>query len=172
MSLLPIRRAGDPVLRQKASRVNKIDRSVLKLVEDMFETMYDAPGVGLAAPQIGVPLRIIVVDVREEPAFALINPEFVKRSGERRLDEGCLSVPGYRGSLTRSEKVTVKGLNLEGKEVRIKAEGTLLAQCLEHELDHLNGTLYIDHIDDASDLITIEEYRRLHPPEEGDQPEE
>jgi peptide deformylase len=162
MAILPIRRAGDPVLRQRASRVKKIDRSTLKLIDDMFETMYDAPGVGLAAPQIGVPLQIVVVDVHDGNPFALINPDFVKRSGRRTLDEGCLSVPGYRGSLERHSKVLVKGLNPEGKEVRIKAEDDLLAQCLEHELEHLQGTLYIDHIARVEDLLPLEEFRRLH----------
>jgi len=156
MSLLPIRRAGDPVLRQKASRVNKIDRSVLKLVEDMFETMYDAPGVGLAAPQIGVSLRVVVIDVGDDNPIALVNPEIVKRSGERTCDEGCLSVPGYRGEITRSVKVLAQGLDpYTGKEVRIKAEDNLLAEALEHEIDHVNGILYIDYLASPDSLIPL-----------------
>ncbi|MCK9493922.1 MAG: peptide deformylase, partial [Dehalococcoidia bacterium] len=91
----------------------------------------------------------------EEP-FALINPEVIERSGERRLDEGCLSVPGYRGTVTRSVKVTVKALDARGKEIRVKAEDSLLAQCLEHETDHVNGTLYVDHLDAKKDLVKIE----------------
>ena len=100
MAILPIRRAGDPVLREKARRVRTIDRSIQRLIEDMWETMYDAPGVGLAAPQIGIPLRVVVIHTPDNDPLALVNPEIVKRSGERILDEGCLSVPGYRGEIT------------------------------------------------------------------------
>ncbi len=147
MAILPIRRAGDPVLREKARRVRTIDKSIQKLVEDMWETMYDAPGVGLAAPQIGVSLRVVVIHVGGHDPVALINPEIVKRSGERTLDEGCLSVPGFRGEITRSVKVLAKGLDpATGKEIRVKAEDDVLAEALEHEIDHVNGILYIDYL--------------------------
>ena len=156
MAILPIRRAGDPVLREKAKRVRKIDRSIHKLIEDMWETMYDAPGVGLAAPQIGVGLKVVVIHVPEADPFALVNPEIVKVSGERTVDEGCLSVPGFRGEIARSVKVTAKGLDPEtGKEVRIKAEDDLLAEALEHEIDHVNGILYIDYLSSPDDLIPL-----------------
>lgn len=156
MAILPIRRAGDPVLREKARRVRKIDSSIQKLIEDMWETMYDAPGVGLAAPQVGVPLRVIVIDVPEHEPIALVNPEIVKRSGERRVDEGCLSVPGFRGEITRSVKVVAKGIDpATGKEVRIKAENDLLAEALEHEIDHINGILYIDYLPGPEALIPL-----------------
>lgn len=156
MAILPIRRAGDPVLRGKARRVRKIDSSIHKLIEDMWETMYDAPGVGLAAPQIGVPLRVVVIDVPEHEPIALVNPEIVKRSGERTVDEGCLSVPGFRGEITRSVKVLAKGIDPEtGKEVRIKAEDDLLAEALEHEIDHINGILYIDYLPGPEALIPL-----------------
>jgi len=158
LAILPIRRAGDPVLREKARRVRTIDSSIHKLIEDMWETMYDAPGVGLAAPQVGVPLRVIVIDVHdpEREPIALVNPEIVKRSGERVLDEGCLSVPGFRGEITRSVKVLVKGIDpYTGKEVRIKSENDLFAEALEHEIDHVNGILYIDYLPGPEALVPL-----------------
>jgi peptide deformylase len=159
--------AGDPVLRQKCRKVPAIDESIQKLIDDMIETMRDAPGVGLAANQVGVPLRVVVIEVPEwdeddpedaEPRRALvtlINPQIVKRSGERHLDEGCLSIPGYKATVPRSLSVTVKGLDRTGKEVRIKAENSLLAEALEHELDHINGVLYIDHLDSMDELMEL-----------------
>jgi peptide deformylase len=156
LAIIPIRRAGDPVLREKARRVRTIDKSIHKLIEDMWETMYDAPGVGLAAPQIGVSLRVVVIDVGDKEPIALINPEIVKRSGERRVDEGCLSVPGYRGEITRSLKVVAQGIDpYTGKEVRIKSENDLLAEALEHEIDHVNGILYIDYLASPDALIPL-----------------
>jgi peptide deformylase len=167
VAVLPIRVAGDPVLRQKANKVRKIDASIQKLIDDMIETMRDAPGVGLAANQVGVPLRVVVIEVPEADEdgpeqvrhrlVTLINPEFVKRSGERRLDEGCLSVPGYKAKIPRSVKVTVKGLDRDGREVRIKAEDDLLAEALEHEIDHINGTLYIDYLETMDELVKLDE---------------
>ena len=165
MAVLPIRVAGDPVLRQKAKKVRKIDASIQKLIDDLIETMRDAPGVGLAASQVGVPLRVIVMEIpelddREQPQrdlYVLINPQIVKRSGERRLDEGCLSIPGYKAEVTRSVSVTVKGLNREGKEIRIKAEDNLLAEATEHEVDHTKGTLSIDHLDSMDELVDLAE---------------
>ena len=138
MAVLPIRVAPDPVLRQKAKRVRNVDASVNRLVRDMMETLKEARGVGLAAPQVGIPLRVIVIQMPEEEAFALINPQVVRRKGERLVNEGCLSIPGYVGEITRSKAVTVKGCDKQGKEIRIKAE-ELLAQALEHEIDHING---------------------------------
>ncbi|HEY94993.1 MAG TPA: peptide deformylase [Dehalococcoidia bacterium] len=155
MAVLPIRIAPDPVLRQKAKRVRNIDGSIHKLIKDMLETMHDAPGVGLAAPQVGVPLRVIVIGIPEQEDFALINPEVVKTKGERVVSEGCLSIPGYVGQLKRAESVTVKGRDPSGKEVRIKAE-ELLAQALEHEIDHVNGILYTDRLEREEDLKKIE----------------
>jgi peptide deformylase len=155
MAVIPIRIAPDPVLRQKAKRVRNIDASIHKLIKDMLETMHDAPGVGLAAPQVGVPLRVIVIGIPEQEDFALINPEVVKTRGERVVSEGCLSIPGYVGQLKRAESVTVKGRDPNGKEVRIKAE-ELLAQALEHEIDHVNGILYTDRLESEDDLKKIE----------------
>lgn len=145
MAILPIRVLPDSVLKQKAKKVHTVDRSIKKLIRDMLETMHAEPGrVGLAAPQVGVPLRVIVIGMPEEEDIVLINPEIVRRRGERVIAEGCLSVPGYFGEIKRAEAVTVKGRDQNGKEVRLRGEG-LLAQALEHEIDHLNGTLYIDH---------------------------
>ncbi len=164
MAIIPIRVAPDPVLRQKAKRVRSIDGSIHRLISDMIETMHDAPGVGLAAPQVGIPLRVIVIGLPEQEEIALINPEIVRRKGERVINEGCLSVPGYIGQLKRSESVTVKGRDPNGKEIRIKAD-ELLAQALEHEIDHINGVLYIDRLENIDDLRKIE-------PEETEETEE
>ena len=156
MPVHPIRFLPDPVLRNKAKRVPRIDASIHRLIEEMIESMHAARGVGLAAPQIGVSLRVIVIGLPDEEPFALINPEIVKRSGQREVTEGCLSVPGYHADLTRSKVVTAKGLDPSGKEVRIKAREDLLAQALEHEIDHLNGVLYIDHLPSLDALVKIE----------------
>ena len=152
MAVLPIKVLGDAVLRQRAKRVPQVDGSIQRLVEDMIDTMRDAGGVGLAAPQVGVPLRVVVIGIPEGEVIALINPEIVKRSGERRLTEGCLSLPGYWAEVTRSVSVTAKGRDLQGHQVRVKAKDDLLAQALEHELDHINGVLYIDHLESLDEL--------------------
>ncbi len=150
-----IRCMPDEVLRQKARKVPGVDVSIKRLIAEMIETMQKEGGVGLAAPQIGVSLKVAVLQMPGEEPFAIINPKVVKRSGERLLMEGCLSVPGYQGEVTRAARVTVKAMNEEGKEIRIKAEG-LMAQALEHEIDHLNGTLYIDRIESDDRLYKIE----------------
>jgi peptide deformylase len=173
VAIRPIRLAGDPILRQKAKKVTTIDASIQRLIDDMIETMRDAPGVGLAANQVGVALRVVVIEIPElddrsspqRELYTLINPQVVKRSGERQLEEGCLSVPGYKAMVPRSVSVTVKGLDRDGKEVRIKAENNLLAEALEHELDHINGTLYVDHLESMDELVKIED----EPDEEGAQ---
>jgi len=157
LSVQPIRIAGDPVLHQKAKRVPSIDGSIHRLIEDMLDSMRAASGVGLAAPQIGVSLRVIVIGLPDEEPLVLINPEIVKRSGERKVEEGCLSLPGYRTeNLTRSLTVVVKGLDPSGRKVRVKGEDDLLAEALEHEIDHLNGVLYIDRLESKDDVIKIE----------------
>jgi len=156
MAVLPIRDFPDPILKQKAKRVRTIDSSVKKLISDMIETMHSVPGrVGLAAPQVGVSLRVIVIGLPEAEDIAIVNPEIVRRRGERLIDEGCLSVPGYFGQVKRAESVTVKGRDQSGKEIRIKAEG-LLAQALEHEIDHINGVFYLDHLESTDKLYKIE----------------
>lgn len=145
----------DPVLCRKAKRVSRIDESLNRLIDDMIETMYQASGAGLAAPQVGVSLKIAVIGIPDEEVIVLVNPELVKKSGERMVIEGCLSVPGYRGEIKRAEKVTVKALDRNGKAFRIKADD-LLAEVLEHEIDHLNGILYIDHLESTDKLEKIE----------------
>jgi peptide deformylase len=158
MAVLPIRTVPDPILRKKTKRVSSIDKSIKKLVADMQETLHAEPGrVGLAAPQIGVSLRITVICLPEEEAqdIILINGEIVRRKGQRLVNEGCLSIPGYIGEIIRAESVTAKGLDIKGKEIRIKAEG-LLSQALEHEIDHLNGTLYVDRLETPDALHKIE----------------
>ena len=151
MAVINIRTLPDPVLRQKAKRVNKIDSSIQKLIDDMIDTMRASSGVGLAAPQIGVSLRIAVIEIPGEEIITLINPEVIKRQGERLVEEACLSVPGYQGEIKRSAIVKVKAQDRLGREIRIKGDD-LLAQALEHETDHLNGTLYIDHVESPDKL--------------------
>ena len=155
MAVISIRVVPDPVLRQKSKRVRNIDGSIHRLISDMIETMHSAGGVGLAAPQLGTLLRVIVIGIPGEEDIALINPEVVRRTGERLVDEGCLSIPGYIGQIKRAESVRVKGRDPNGKEIRIKAD-ELLAQALEHEIDHLNGVLYIDYLESMDKLRKIE----------------
>ena len=158
MTILPIRTYDDPILRRKASRVKRVDASLEKLVADMVETMHDAPGIGLAAPQVGVPLRLIVIQLPDEPLIVMVNPEIVKASEEYEVEEGCLSVPGYVGMIRRFQQVVVKGRDLSGKEIRIKA-ADLLAEAFQHEIDHINGILYVDRLDNPNKL------RKLRPSE-------
>jgi len=156
MAVLPVRVVPDPILRQKAKRVKAIDGSIKKLVADMIETLHAAPGrAGLAATQVGVPLRVIVIGIPEEEDIALINPEIVRRKGERMVTEGCLSVPGYFGVIKRAESVRAKGRDVNGKEIKIKAD-ELLAQALEHEIDHLNGVLYTDYLESPDKLYKVD----------------
>ena len=155
MTFIPIRVIPDPVLRQRSKRVRGIDSSIQWLIGDMIETMHLAGGVGLAAPQVGPLLRVIVIGIPGEEDIALINPEVVRKAGERLVDEGCLSIPGYIGQVKRAVSVRVKGRDQKGKEIRIKA-GELLAQALEHEIDHLNGVLYIDYLESMDKLRKIE----------------
>jgi len=155
MAIIPIRVMPDPLLRQKSKRVRVVDGSVQRLIGDMLETMHSTGGVGLAAPQLGTPLRVIVIGIPEQEDIVLINPEVVRRSGERLVDEGCLSIPGYIGEIKRAELVRVKGRDQNWREIRIKAN-ELLAQVLEHEIDHLNGVLYINHLESMDKLRKIE----------------
>src|SRR3989338_4446972 len=156
MAIIPMRLAPDPVLRQKAKRVKVYDGSIKKLIKDMQETMHAAAGVGLAASQVGVPLRVVVIGLPEEEDIALINPQFVSKKGERVVEEGCLSIPGYVGEVKRAVSVTVKARDCSGKEIRIKGDD-LLAHALEHELDHIDGILYIDHLESPDKLKKVKE---------------
>ncbi len=156
MAVKEIRHHPDDALRGRAKKVSRIDASIQKLIDDMIDTMNQANGAGLAAPQIGVPLRVIVLQIPEqEEPLALINPEIVKLEDEHEVVEGCLSVPGLCGDIIRAKKVVARGLDREGHRIKIKAEG-LMAQAIQHELDHLNGTLYIDRVDDMSKLREVE----------------
>jgi peptide deformylase len=155
VALLEIITRDNPRLRLKARRVPKVDDSVRRLMDDMVDTMLDAPGVGLAATQVDVQLRVIVMKV-DNQLYSLANPEVVRSSGEQIGYEGCLSVPGYIGEVARAEKVTIKALNRNGKEVRIKGEG-LLARAIQHEIDHLDGVLFTDRLTSLDTLRPVAE---------------
>lgn len=142
MAILPIRKIGDPVLKETALPITKIDKEIKKLIQDMMETMAQAEGVGLAAPQVGKSIRLIVLDLGEGP-FEIINPVIVESEGEQIGPEGCLSVPDFYGEVSRFQKVTVEGINVKGKPIKITGED-LLARALQHEIDHLDGTLYVE----------------------------
>ncbi len=140
----------NPVLREVAQPVENIDSATLQLLDDMVDTMYDAVGIGLAAPQIGISKRLIVMDCAREgeppEIWKMINPEIIARSEETsKMEEGCLSIPGYNGDVTRPAEVEVKFTDIEGNAQQITASG-LLAACVQHEIDHLNGVLFIDHL--------------------------
>jgi peptide deformylase len=152
MALLDIVTYPDPRLRQTCLEVDEVTPEIRKLISDMAETMYEAPGIGLAAPQVGSPYRIAVIDVgddedegRQARLFVFINPEIVKREGKVDSEEGCLSIPSIRESITRSDTVTVQALDQNGTPFTLEATG-ILAICLQHEIDHLNGVLFIDHL--------------------------
>jgi peptide deformylase len=140
-----IRIFGDPVLRQRATEIDKVDDKLIKLAEDMIETMYAAPGVGLAAPQVGVERRLFVYDAGDGP-YAIINPEIVEASGEWMYEEGCLSVPELSWPIVRPNQVHLRGFDLDGNAVDIEAE-EFLGRVLQHEVDHLDGVLLIEHLD-------------------------
>ncbi|RLT87478.1 MULTISPECIES: peptide deformylase [unclassified Ketobacter] len=147
MAILDILEFPDPRLRTKAKPVTKVDDKIRKLTDDMLETMYEAPGIGLAATQVNVHQRIVVIDVSEEKdqPLVLINPEYEAISGEQDFDEGCLSVPGYYETVTRAETIKLKALNREGEPFEMECNG-ILSVCIQHELDHLDGKLFVDHI--------------------------
>ncbi|MBI1921123.1 MAG: peptide deformylase [Geobacter sp.] len=154
----------DPELKKKSQPVTVINEKTRELVRDMAETMYAAPGVGLAAPQIGVHQRIVVIDVsgKDEPPMLIvaINPVFIHTEGESYEEEGCLSVPGYAANVRRHEMVVVKALNLDGEEYTCKAEG-LLSIAFQHEIDHLDGTLFVDHLSTLKREMFKKKYRRM-----------
>jgi len=150
MAKLKILEFPDPRLRTRATPVEVIDDELRKLIADMFETMYDAPGIGLAATQVDVHKRMLVTDVspdKSEP-YVLINPEIIEKDGVTVTDEGCLSVPGYYDSVERAEQIRVRFLDRDGNEVEMEARG-LLAVCIQHEIDHLDGKLFVDYLSEA-----------------------
>jgi peptide deformylase len=182
MAVKEILTSEHPVLRQKAKKVKRVDASTQKLIDDLFDSMHAAHGLGLAAPQIGASLRVLVIELpqdEEDPQLrkprggsdsgeqiVLINPTVIKAEGEQFGEEGCLSVPGYVGMVHRAEQVTVKGLNRKGKEVRVRGEG-VLARALQHEMDHLDGILYTDRLEKPEDLYRVTEDREHVPAFQG-----
>ena len=164
MAIRDIVKIGQPVLRQRAAKVNRFGSGLKTLIDDMVETMRAAPGIGLAAPQIGVPERVIVVEIPEDEKipgsgklYTLINPEIVKASRDEVLgEEGCLSIPNLVGDVWRAQWLTVKGLDVEGKEIRIKATDWL-ARAFQHEIDHLNGRLFVDMATEIRRLVRTED---------------
>jgi peptide deformylase len=160
----PILKYGDSVLHERALPVDAITADIDTLINDMTETMYAAPGVGLAAPQVGVPLRIFVVDISlgRDPAglLVLINPEFVERDGLQLEEEGCLSVPGFNATVVRPTRAVVKGLDRNGDVQQIEGTG-LLARAFQHEMDHLDGTLFVDRIRGIKRDLIVRKIRKL-----------
>ncbi|MEM7142997.1 MAG: peptide deformylase [Actinomycetota bacterium] len=159
MAAYDIRVIGDPVLRQKAKDVTEIDDALLRLVDDMLETMYAAPGIGLAAPQIGVDKRLFVWDIGTGPN-AMINPEIVDSDGEWVFEEGCLSVPGLSWEIVRPKQIHIVGRDLEGNEVSFEAD-ELESRMFQHEFDHLDGTLLIERLDDDTRKAALRTLRDL-----------
>ncbi|WP_112827716.1 peptide deformylase [Rhizobium cremeum] len=164
MTIKPLIILPDPLLRQVSASVERIDDDVRRLADDMLETMYDAPGIGLAAIQVGVPRRMLVIDVsregEEKKPLVFINPEILTSSDERSVyEEGCLSIPDYYAEVERPALVTVRSLDRDGKEQITEADG-LLATCLQHEIDHLNGVLFIDHISRLKRDMVIKKFTK------------
>jgi peptide deformylase len=173
MAELKIELLGSSVLRQKAVDVVEIDDELRTLIADMYATMYAAEGIGLAGPQVGVSKRVLVVDLHDEqqPRFALVNPRVLERGSEvEKGEEGCLSIPGVSAAVPRPTTVVVEGVDEHGQPVRIEAEG-LLARCLLHEIDHLDGILFIDHLSALKRSMLLKKYRSLQA-EEAKQPQE
>jgi peptide deformylase len=162
--LRPILRLGDSLLSDPASRVEAITPEIEALIDDMIETMYAAPGIGLAAPQVGISLRIFVLDLSlgRDPAalHVMINPEFVEREGMQLEEEGCLSVPGFVATVARPKRVVVKGLNRQGDEHTLEGTG-LMARALQHEVDHLNGCLFVDRLRGISRDLIVRKIKKL-----------
>jgi peptide deformylase len=156
VAVRPILNFDQPVLREKAKKVARVDTSIQKLLDDLAETMLDAPGAGLAANQIGVPLRVCVVKGDENQIWGLVNPVIVKSAGSQVGYEGCLSKPGWVGEVERFDAVVVKGLNRHGKQVRIKSTG-FTARAFQHELDHLDGVLFTDRLTSLDTLRRVED---------------
>lgn len=164
MTIKPIIILPDPLLREVSKPIERIDADLTRLIDDMLETMYDAPGIGLAAVQVAVPRRLLVIDVSKEgedkQPLVFINPEIIASSDARSTyEEGCLSIPDYYAEVERPALVTVKSLDRNGKEQVTEADG-LLATCLQHEIDHLNGTLFIDHISRLKREMVIKKFTK------------
>jgi peptide deformylase len=160
----PILKYGDSVLHERATPVDAVTPDIDRLIDDMIETMYAAPGVGLAAPQVGVPMRVFVVDVSvgRDPSglIVMINPEFVDRDGMQLEEEGCLSVPGFNATVVRPSRVVVKGLDRHGAEQQHEGTG-LLARAFQHEMDHLDGTVFVDRLRGIKRDLIVRKIRKL-----------
>ena len=160
----PILKYGDQLLHDAAQPVDAVTPAIVRLIDDMIETMYAAPGVGLAAPQVGVPLRIFVIDlsVGRDPSglIVMINPEFVERDGMQLEEEGCLSVPGFNATVVRPSRATVKGLDRNGNEQQREGVG-LLARAFQHEIDHLDGTLFVDRLRGIKRDLIVRRIKKL-----------
>ena len=165
MTIKPLVLLPDPILRKKSEPLERVDGEVQKLADDMLETMYDAPGIGLAAIQVGIPRRLLVIDCSKEDEdlapMVFVNPQVVESSEERSTyEEGCLSIPDYYAEVERPAEVTVEYLDRDGKQQQMRADG-LLATCLQHEIDHLNGVLFIDHISKLKRDMVIKKFTKL-----------
>lgn len=165
MATKPLIYLPDPLLREISAPIERVDDELKSLVEDMLETMYDAPGIGLAAIQVGVPRRVLVIDVHDEKdgknPLVFINPEIVSSSDDRRTyEEGCLSIPDYYAEVERPASVVVKHLDLDGEEHELAADG-LLATCIQHELDHLDGVLFVDYLSKLKRSMVIKKFTKL-----------
>jgi peptide deformylase len=162
--LRPILRLGEPILAETARPVDAVTPEIERLIDDMIETMYAAPGVGLAAPQVGVALRVCVIDLtvgkRGGELFTLVNPEFVERDGMQLEDEGCLSLPGFTATVPRPARAVVRALDRHGKPQTIEGSG-LLARALQHELDHLDGRLFVDRLRGIKRELIVRRIRKL-----------
>lgn len=160
----PIVKFGDPVLQSRASDVPIIDSDLQTLIDDMIETMYAAPGIGLAAPQIGVPLRVFVVDLsvgrKADDLIVMVNPQFVEREGMQLEEEGCLSVPGFNATVVRPTRAILQGLDRGGEPCRIEGTG-LLARAFQHEMDHLDGTLFVDRLRGIKRDLIVRKIRKM-----------
>lgn len=169
MSQLEILTFPNPRLRTVAKPVTQVDDQIRRHIDDMLETMYAAPGIGLAAIQVGIPLRLVVIDVSEghDQPLCLINPEILGKEGEEEMDEGCLSVPGFYETVRRAERVRVRALDRDGKPFELAADG-LLAVCIQHEIDHLDGKLFVDYL---SSLKRQRIRKKLEKEEKQRQPE-
>ncbi len=160
METLPIRLYPDEILRTRCKPVEMSDR-IAKLIDEMLYTMYEAPGIGLAAPQVGEDIRVLVADITEEKnqPLALVNPEIIATDGLIEYEEGCLSLPGIYAKVRRPGKVKIRGLDRDGNPVELEAEG-LMAVCLQHEIDHLNGIMFIDHLSALKRNRLLQKYRK------------
>jgi peptide deformylase len=162
--ILPILKYGAPELRKESEPIDFFDGELEKIVKNLFDTMYGSPGIGLAAAQVGISIRLATIDlsVGEDPGKRIIlcNPEIISVEGDQKNDEGCLSVPDFSETVTRPLKMVVRGLNQNGEEIKFEAEG-LLARCLSHEIDHMNGILFIDHLSPLKRTLIRNRIRKL-----------